>query len=100
MTKNAITNPHPHNLFNQSAQIGQKIWDVLEKTYSRVQNKHTPMLINFLTFFQGLRPYDGLHRAYLSSIRISYKWSYTYSFCQIFQGLRLFKGVRLFRSLE
>ena len=24
--------------------------------YSRVRNKHTPTLINFLTFFQGLRP--------------------------------------------
>ena len=68
--------------------------------YSRVQNKHTPMLINFLTFFQGLRPYSGLHRAYLSNISKRYKWSYAYSFCQIFQGLCLFKGVRLFRTLE
>ena len=58
------------------------------------------MLINFLTFFQGLRLYSGLHRAYLSSKRIRYKWGYAYSFCQIFQGLCLFKGVRLFQTLE
>ena len=66
--------------------------------YSRVRNKHSPTLINFLTFFQGLRPYSGLHRAYFSSIR--YKWGYAYSFCQIFQGLCLFKGLRLFQTLE
>ena len=29
--------------------------------YSRVRNKHSRTLINFLTFFQGLRPYSGLH---------------------------------------
>ena len=29
--------------------------------YSRVRNKHSRMLINFLTFIQGLRPYSGLH---------------------------------------
>ena len=57
-------------------------------------------LINFMTFFQGLRPYSGLHRAFLSSISIRYKWGYAYSFCQIFQGLCLFKGVRLFQTLE
>ena len=34
--------------------------------YSRVRNKHSPTLINFLTFFQGLRPYSRLHRAYLN----------------------------------
>ena len=68
--------------------------------YSRVRNKHSPTLINFLTFFQGLRPYSGLHRAYLSGISIRYKWAYAYSFCQIIQGLRLFKGVRLFQTLE
>ena len=73
---------------------------ILERTYSRVRNKRTPTLINFLTFFQGLRPYSGLHRAYLSSISIRYKWGYAYSFCQILQGLRLFKGVRLFQTLE
>ena len=60
-------------------------------TYSRVRNKHTPTLINFLTFFQGLRPYSGLHRAYLSSISIRYRWGYAYSFSQILQGLRLFQ---------
>ena len=68
--------------------------------YSRVRNKRTPTLINFLSFFQGLRPYSGLHRAYLSSISIRYKWGYAYSICQIFQRLRLFKGVRLFQTLE
>ena len=40
-------------------------WKIL---YSRVRNKHTPMFINFLTFFQGLQPYSGLHRANLSNI--------------------------------
>ena len=34
--------------------------------YSKVWNKHTPTLINFLIVFQGLRPYSGLHRANLS----------------------------------
>ena len=29
--------------------------------YSRVRNKRSPMIINFLTFSQGLRPYSGLH---------------------------------------
>ena len=43
--------------------------------YSRVRNKHSPTLINFLTFFQGLRLYSGLHRAYFRCIR--YKWGYT-----------------------
>ena len=69
-------------------------------SYSRFRNKHSPRLINFLTFFQGLRPYSGIHRVYLSNISIRYKWGYAYSFCQNFQGLRLFKGVRLFRTLE
>ena len=68
--------------------------------YSRVWNKRTPTLINLLAIFQGLRPYTGLHRAYLSSIIIRYKWGYAYSFCQIFQGLCLFKGVHLFQTLE
>ena len=68
--------------------------------YSRVRNKHSPTLINFLTFFQGLRPYSGLHRAYFSSISTRYKWGYAYSFCLIFQGLRLFKGLHLFQTLE
>ena len=30
-------------------------------SYSRVRNKRSPTIINFLTFFQGLRPYSGLH---------------------------------------
>ena len=42
-------------------------------TYSRVQNKRSPRIINLLTFFQGLRPYSRLHRAYFSSISIKYK---------------------------
>ena len=46
---------------------------------SRVRNKHSPTLINLLTFFQGLRSYSGLHRAYLGSIIIRYKWGYAYS---------------------
>ena len=29
--------------------------------YSRVRNKHSPTIIDFLFFFQGLRPYSGLH---------------------------------------
>ena len=37
-------------------------------SYSRVRNKHSPTLINFLTFFQGLRPYSGLNRGYLSIV--------------------------------
>ena len=57
-------------------------------------------LLFFFDFFQGLRPYSGLHKAYFSSISIKYKWGYAYSFCQNFQGLRLLKGLRLFRSLE
>ena len=64
---------------------------LFQKKYSWVRNKHSPTLINFLFFFQGLRPYSGLHRAYFSSISIRYKWGYAYSFCQIFQGLRLFQ---------
>ena len=28
----------------------------VESAYSRVRNKHSRMLINFLTFMQGLRP--------------------------------------------
>jgi hypothetical protein len=63
----------------------------VQHNYSRVRNKRTSTLIIFLTFFQGLRPYSGLHRAYLSGISIRYKWSYAYYFCQIFQGLRLFQ---------
>jgi hypothetical protein len=72
----------------------------VEKYYSRVQNKHSPKPNNFLTFFQGLRPYFRLHRAYFSSIFIRYKWGQAYSFCQIIPGLPLFKGLRLFQTLE
>ena len=54
--------------------------------YSRVRNKHTPTIIYFLAFFQGLWPYSRLHRAQLSSISIRYKWGYACSFCQIFRG--------------
>ena len=68
--------------------------------YSIVRNTYSPMIINSLTFFQGLGPYSGLHRAYFSSISIRYKWGYAYSFSQIFQGLCLFKGLRLFQTLE
>ena len=80
-------------VFSVSSKRSRKIRYTLSpnnavSTYSRVRNKHTPTLINFLTFFQGLRPYSWLHRAYLSSISIRYKWGYAYSFCQIFQGLR------------
>ena len=68
--------------------------------YSRVRNKRSPTFLNFLTSFQGLRPYSGPNRAYFSSLSIRYKWGYAYSFCQSFQGLRLFKGLRLFQTLE
>ena len=54
--------------------------------YSRVRNKHSSTLILFLTFFQGLRAYSGLHRAHLSSISIMYKWGYAYSFDNFFRG--------------
>ena len=37
-------------------------------SYSRVRNKHSPTLIDFLTFFQGLRPYSGLHRGYFIDV--------------------------------
>ena len=68
---------------------------------SGINNKHTPTLIDLLTFFQGLRPYSGLHRASFSSISsIRCKWGYAYSFCQIFHRLRLFKGLCLFQTLE
>ena len=63
----------------------------LQVKYSRVRNKHSLTLTNLLTFFQGLRPYSGIHRAYFSNISIRYKWGNAYSFSQIFQGLRLFQ---------
>ena len=31
-------------------------------------------------------PYSGLHRAYLCSISIRYKWGYAYSFCPVLQA--------------
>ena len=40
------------------AMLYTKLW--ILKYYSRVRNKRSPMIINFLTFFQGLRPYSGL----------------------------------------
>ena len=49
--------------------IKKSIFYYLLRLYSRVSNKHSPMLINFLTFFQGLGPYSRLHRAYFSSIQ-------------------------------
>ena len=63
--------------------------------YSKVRNKHTPTLINYLTFFKGLTDLiesilvvQGMNGATLIL------------FAKIFQGLRLFKGVRLFQTLE
>ena len=49
-------------------------------------------VIIFLTFFQGLRPYSGLHRAYFSSISIKYKWGYAYSFLLNFPGGMFIQG--------
>ena len=80
---------------NWDSQQGRKFFEF--KTTQGVRpNKHTPTLINCLIFLQGLGPYSVLNRAYLCSISIRFKWGYTYSFSQVFQGLRLFKGVRLF----
>ena len=64
-------------------------------TYSRVRNKHTPTLINFWNFFQGLRSYSGLKRLKVYYISLHILGGYVYSFCQIYQMLRLFKGLRL-----
>ena len=59
------------------------------------------MLINFWTFFQGLRVIhifwkypliDGMGNAHFKG--------YALCFCQMFQGLRLFQGLHLFQSLE
>ena len=60
--------------------------------YSRVRNKHTLMVINFLTFFQGLQPYSGLHSAYFRIISIRYKWGYAYSFLLNFPGATFIQG--------
>ena len=73
---------------------------LFEKAYSRVRNKHSPTLINFLTFFQGLLPYSRLHRANFSSISIRYNWGYAYSFCQNFQGLCLFQTLEYAKMLN
>ena len=48
----------------------------IKRGYSRVRNKHSRTLINFLTFMQGLRPYSG----------------YAYSFCKTFQGAMFIQG--------
>ena len=37
------------------------MWLLVGILYSRVRNKCSPTIINFLTFFQGLRPYSRLH---------------------------------------
>ena len=68
--------------------------------YSRVQNRHIPMFINFWNFFQGLQSYYGLKRLKVYYVSLDISWGYVYSFCQIFQRLRLFKGLCLFRTLE
>ena len=39
---------------------------------SGINITHSPTLIIFLTFFQGLRPYSRLHRAFFSNISIRY----------------------------
>ena len=38
--------------------LGSGLFGSCNSDYSRVQNKHSRTLINFLTFFQGLRPYS------------------------------------------
>jgi hypothetical protein len=53
-------------------------------SYSRVRYKHTSMPINFLTFFHGLRPYFGLHRAILNSISINGATFITISMLRLF----------------
>ena len=93
-----ILGPPDFQTFLRPCYDSSKIAAIIN--YSRVRNKHTPMLNIFLTFFQGLWSYSRFHRAYFSSISIRSKWGYAYSFCQIFQGLCLFKGLRLFQTLE
>ena len=68
--------------------------------YSRLRNKHTPTLINFWYFFQGLRSYYGLKRLKIYYLSLHILKGYVYSSCHIFQRLRLFKGLCLFRTLE
>ena len=84
------------NLKKSYRIILQKSCIIVNFVHSRVRNKHSPTLINFLTFFQEL----PLHRAYFNSISIRYKWGYSYSFCQIFKGLWLFKELSLFQTLD
>ena len=73
--------------------------NVAEKTclfvYSRVRNKRSPTIIKFLTFFQGLRPYSGLHSMYKVK-----KGATLILFAKFYRGLCLFKGLRLFQTLE
>ena len=57
------------NLKKSYRIILQKSCIIVNFVHSRVRNKHSPTLINFLTFFQGLWPYSGLHQAYSSSIQ-------------------------------
>ena len=49
--------------------------------------KRTPMFINFLNFFQGLRSYCELKRLKFYYISLHILRGYIYSFCQIFQTL-------------
>ena len=57
----------------------------------------SPILIDFWTFSRG---YGLISDTIEPSISIRYKWDYTYSFREIFQGLCLFKELRLFQTLE
>ena len=63
-------------------------------TYSRVRNKHSPMLIDFVAFFQRLWAYSKLHRAYFSIISIKYKQGYACRlfFLQNFPGAMFIQG--------
>ena len=56
-----------------------KYW--FSSIYSRVRNKHSPMLIDFVAFFQRLWAYSKLHRAYFNIISIKYKRGYA---CRLF----------------
>ena len=48
-------------LASSNPQYDKRLCIDLPVKYSRVRNKRSPTIINFLTFFQGLRPYSGLH---------------------------------------
>ena len=54
-----LLKPVSEPIRNTMLKKGLKFASVVE--YSRVRNKHSRTLINFLTFIQGLRPYSGLH---------------------------------------